>query len=142
MAPNTGLVQVRDSSNCLTSGESISSLQSFVAAYLCNDRQHLKRVHRAPVHCLRCFTVMDTKALAAHLNEVDRCEQIESSVEGLDQEKMDLIYHFNETYDDIYSTIFPGAKVSSPCKFANGATSVAARLTDLLKILTSRFHVP
>ena len=71
---------------------------------------------------------MSSQALAAHLNKDDLCERVPGHIEGIDQDKMDLIHHehYGESWEKIYSIIFPGAEIPNPCKCASGnAFSVA-----------------
>ena len=91
-----------------------------LAASNLDDRQHLKRKHKMPTHCPRCWTVMSSQSLVAHLtkDKGEICEIVPGYVEGIDQEKMDLIHHdsFGDSWKKIYSIIFPGAEAPSPCK--------------------------
>ena len=83
-------------------------------------RQHLKRTHRAPPHCLRCWLVLESQAeMSLHLNAKERCKQQEPQIiEGLDEEKMRLITEtWGISWEGIYEILFPGAPVPSPCEF-------------------------
>ena len=68
---------------------------------------------------------MSSQALAAHLNKNDLCERVSGHIEGIDQDKMDLIHHENhgDSWEKIYSIIFPGAEIPYPCKSASGIAS-------------------
>ncbi|KAL8838910.1 MAG: hypothetical protein Q9170_001947 [Blastenia crenularia] len=79
-------------------------------------KQHLKRVHSAPIQCTRCWLVMaDLQAMTSHANQESRCQQNEPRPEGIAVEKMTLITsRWGATWADIYSIIFPGAPVPSP----------------------------
>ena len=79
-------------------------------------KQHLKRTHRAPIQCQRCWITMpDLQAMARHANEENRCESADPQPEGIDHEKWSLITSSHgATWTKIYEIIFPGAPVPSP----------------------------
>lgn len=59
----------------------------------------------------------DLQAMTNHANQDSRCEQNDPRPEGIAAEKMTLITSkWGATWGDIYSIIFPGAPVPSPCK--------------------------
>lgn len=80
-------------------------------------KQHLKRIHSAPIQCQRCWITMpDLQAMARHANEEMRCERTDRpQPEGVDQDKMLLITSsWGATWTQIYEILFPGAPVPSP----------------------------
>ena len=81
-------------------------------------RQHLRRKHKSPIQCSRCWIILPSvQELSRHTNEEQRCQQREPQQEGIDQDKMDLIEsHWGARWGKIYEIIFPGAPVPDPCK--------------------------
>lgn len=80
-------------------------------------KQHLKRVHRAPPYCPRCWLVLENHVeMALHLNTEERCRQQEPQIlEGVDEEKMRLITEtWGVSWEGIYEILFPGAPIPSP----------------------------
>ncbi|KAL8671571.1 MAG: hypothetical protein Q9168_003933 [Polycauliona sp. 1 TL-2023] len=79
-------------------------------------KQHLKRVHRAPIQCTRCWHIMpNLQAMSNHANQELRCEAQHPQPEGISADKMDVIMSkWGVTWADIYSILFPGAPVPSP----------------------------
>ena len=84
---------------------------------LTRSRQHLKRVHRAPTQCTRCWRILpNMQAMSSHANEEVRCEARDPRPEGIFSDKMELITSkHGATWADIYSIIFPGAPIPSAC---------------------------
>ncbi|WZH45541.1 uncharacterized protein QYS62_006602 [Fusarium acuminatum] len=59
-----------------------------------NDREHIYRSHKAPIHCKRCFTVLKTeKLLELHLRQDQACEVLHPPREmpGIDAETKDRL---------------------------------------------------
>jgi hypothetical protein len=80
-------------------------------------KQHLKRIHSAPIQCQRCWITMPhLQAMARHANEEIRCERTDRpQPEGVDQDKMRLITSsWGATWTQIYGILFPGAPIPSP----------------------------
>ncbi|KAM0798476.1 hypothetical protein BDR22DRAFT_374189 [Usnea florida] len=80
-------------------------------------KQHLKRIHRAPTHCPRCWLVVESQAeMSVHVNAEERCEQREPQIiDGVDEDKMRLITNtWGASWEDIYEILFPGAPIPSP----------------------------
>lgn len=82
-------------------------------------RQHLRRNHRAPIYCPRCWLVMKSQAeMTLHANAEERCERKEPQIqEGVDHEKMRMITEtWGVSWEGIYEILFPGAPIPSACK--------------------------
>ena len=94
-----------------------NSICSHVAELNVN-RQHLKRNHRAPIQCHRCWLVMaNPHEMSEHANVEPRCDRRIGQPEGVDQEKLDHILSTRgPTWEKIYEILFPGAPIPSPCK--------------------------
>ena len=94
-----------------------NSICSHVAELNVN-RQHLKRNHRAPIQCHRCWLVMaNPQEMSEHANVEPRCDRRIGQPEGVDQEKLDHILSTRgPTWEKIYEILFPGAPIPSPCK--------------------------
>ena len=61
--------------------------------------------------------MQDLQELDVHSNMDTRCERREPQPEGIDQQKLDLIYNIRGiTWEKVYEILFPGAPVPSPCK--------------------------
>ena len=59
-------------------------------------------------------------AMSVHANQEIRCEAQDPRPEGISVDKMKLIISkWGATWADIYSIIFPGAPIPSPCKSPN-----------------------
>lgn len=96
--------------------------------YADSDREHIYRVHKAPIHCKRCFTVLKTeKLLELHLRQDPACEVLRPAREmpGIDSETKDRlksrqgIQHNSEEkkWARMYKILFPLVQqVPSPCK--------------------------
>lgn len=99
-------------------------------------RQHLRRNHRAPIYCTRCWLVMTSQAeMTLHANVEERCERKEPQVqEGVDPDKMRMITEtWGISWEEIYEILFPGAPTPSPCRYnqQHSRYYIISRLTKL-----------
>ncbi|KAI9734354.1 MAG: hypothetical protein M1834_002460 [Cirrosporium novae-zelandiae] len=79
-------------------------------------RQHLKRVHKPVVQCHRCWsTFRDQQELVNHQRSINQCHVLPwQAVEGICQDKMDLINKRSTSWEEIYEILFPGTSVPGP----------------------------
>ncbi|KAI9732839.1 MAG: hypothetical protein M1834_003777 [Cirrosporium novae-zelandiae] len=79
-------------------------------------KQHLKRTHKSPIYCLRCWLVFEEEQeLLHHQRNYNQCDILPLRfMEGITQDKMKMINKRNVTWKDIYEILFPGAPVPSP----------------------------
>ena len=102
-------------------------------------RQHLQRKHSAPIQCTRCWLVMvDLHTMSIHANQEVRCKREEPRPEGISLDKMELIKSkHGATWSDIYSIIFPGAPIPSPCKFDSASLRTRESWLIFMKTTTT-----
>jgi hypothetical protein len=95
--------------------------------YLTRYREHLLRRHLTPIHCQRCYKQFGTISdLQVHEQFLDACgsrkgekpEGITPKIEKVlrSRKKSGLEESTEKRWEEIYSLLFPGENVLSPCE--------------------------